>query len=154
MKGELLERKCWEQELRKEKEITLVQYLYSKSYWSLWMYWSPVCVTRETFFFPVLKAQQRQNPPSHQSSKHSDPATTHTKSCEQFAFILQVWEGPFYSQDTQSYPEPAVWILGQTDLSHVQWQWRRINLPIGSVYRLITPPRCDIWRPCMTFLCI
>lgn len=114
---------------------------------------SRLCNQRN-LFFPVLKAQQRQSPPSHQSSKHSDPATTHTKSCEQFAFILQVWEGPFCSQDTQSYPEPAVWILGQTDLSHVQWQWRRINLPIGSVYRLITPPRCDIWRPCMTFLCI
>lgn len=51
---------------------------------------SRLCNQRTLFFFPVLKAQQRQSPPSHQSSKHSDPASTHTKSCEQFAFILQL----------------------------------------------------------------
>lgn len=38
MKCELLKRMCLEEDLRKEKEITFVQwilYLYLKSYWSL-----------------------------------------------------------------------------------------------------------------------
>lgn len=66
-----------EGEFRKEKEVTFghrILYLCSNSYWSLWVYWSPVCVTRETFFsLSLLKAQRRQNHPSHQSPKHSDP---------------------------------------------------------------------------------
>lgn len=80
-----------------EKKITFghgILYLYLESYWFLWVYWSPVCVTRETFFSPLCWKLSRGRA-LHLISHPSTPIQLPLKSCEQLCFYNAPLIGTF-----------------------------------------------------------
>lgn len=99
---------------------------------------SRLCNQRTLFSPSLLKAQQRQNHPSHQSPKNSDHLSPVSSLLLYRIFDSDLFAAMILGLILSPQFESSGRQICRTFAGH------RTNLPLGSVYHLITPPHCDI----------